>query len=1540
MAKILKISARILGFILEWTLIFIILFAFAIRTSPVQTYLAGLATDFLSKELNTTLRIDRVSIVFIDRVALDGVLVLDQTKDTLADIQRIYLTIDKIDLDNKKINFGKADLEKGNIHLSRDSLYGEYNYWFLTDYFAGEKSTKKSEPFEVKLSKLELSDIHFRYDDYRKKRTNFGVDFNHIDLKDLSLVASDFSSNKGEIGFKVASLKAKEKSGFDLLGFNTSAKISKTGIRLNDLHIKTPKSQIAAEKLHLLFNGMDDFQTFEDSVEFDAKLNQSRVSMIDVSMFATALEGMDAIVDVQGTVTQKVKNLKLKNLVLATGKRTVIRGNFNLPDFREFNKAFFSEKVDYAFVDLNDLQKIKLPVSSSAKRIELDQYVNRLGYFEARDLKIDGFYSQFVIAAEKVSTNLGAVKMDNGIMFTHNPNSKSLLFERSEASSYDVKVEAFDLGAFLANKSFGQVDGTFFLSGEAFSTSDIHFTTLEGNVNRFDFLDYSYQDITLTQGTLIDNVLVAKVDVRDDNLNLTYDGFIDLNGDQHMKFNINLVEALLSNLHFTKADSTLLKSNFSVDIYGKDPNQMRGVVTLDGIVYQEGDKTITVPEMKVKVIRDKMDDRFTINSEVGDFSLVGKVDFSTVVSDFIGQFDKVFPGLINDISSLTKPNKKKNPSRFTYDFVAKDMDAFLGIFVPELKIRPGTTLKGSYDGSTENFNMYLNSDKVNYQNMAFTGIKLSQTLTGTDINADYRLAKFQYGDSIHLDDIHFTTTGKNNVLNSVLTWNPNTKNASDIQWETTIVDNKQLNIVLDPSYFAINELRWDVEKQSDMTITNEDIHISKLKISRKKQYISLDGCISRNDGDKLNMRLNEIDLKEIGTFIGASVELDGTINGWGYLSNPYTNLTYMGDASINGLYINKEEVGDVFFQSQWNRASESVGLTGDLMYRGNQTFAFQGSYFTARERENLDLYLLFDHTDIQFTNAFMDPDVISNIKGELNGNLKVSGTPDSPKLDGRIDLLGGNTKVEMLGVNFGFDGQIIVDEYGFYINNMPVSDEEGNTGSLIGSVYHENYADWNFDVQINLEGDEKESDEYIFSWAPGNELPERFLVMNTPYKEGELYYGKAYGTGDVNIFGYADNIEITVDMKTKRGTRINFPMYGSSELDEEESFIRFVNKDTTIAFVDPKIDFTGVELDLNFRVTPDAKLKIIFNEQLGDEITASGSGDISMKMDNLGDLTLDGTYKVKDGVYNFAMGPIKQPFFIQEGGTITWTGDPYNANLDLKTYYKVNASLAEISPNELQGSANVNNQEVYCFLGLSESLMKPTIGFNITSPKANETGKALLSRIVSDPDELNRQFFSLLLWRRFQPLKGTTAASGSGALDLVSNQINSMLAMVSKDYKLNVNLDADDLTGDNTMEFGVTKGFLDNRLVVTGSFGVESNTGGSENQNQNQLIGDVSVEYLLNESGTFRINIFNESNDYSIIQDKNLGLFTQGAGLNYQEDYDNIENFMLVQYFLDIFRSKENKHIPVKRKRRQSPVPTNGEPVTFIPPGITEQKRN
>lgn len=311
---------------------------------------------------------------------------------------------------------------------------------------------------------------------------------------------------------------------------------------------------------------------------------------------------------------------------------------------------------------------------------------------------------------------------------------------------------------------------------------------------------------------------------------------------------------------------------------------------------------------------------------------------------------------------------------------------------------------------------------------------------------------------------------------------------------------------------------------------------------------------------------------------------------------------------------------------------------------------------------------------------------------------------------------------------------------------------------------------------------------------------------------------------------------------------------------------------------------------------------------------------------------MEGTYKVSEGFYNFAMDPIsknaiaiKQLFIIEPGGTISWTGDPYTAQIDLQTYYRLSANLSEISGGSDLGSNGGGHQPVFPYLLITGTMENPIIQFDIRAPQADDIGQSLLNRIKNDPDELNRQFFSLMLARQFQAIAGTNNSSGGGALEIITSQINQALARVSKDYRLKLDIDNDIVSGDNTFEFGVSKGFLDDRLILSGSFGVESY--GEEEVDENgqvhtgQLIGDLNLEYLLNESGTFRVNIFNESNDHTVIQEGGQGDFTQGAGLSYQEDFESFQDFKVAQYILDIFRKKENKRYPNKRRRQQRPVP-------------------
>jgi hypothetical protein len=1517
MSKLFKFIGRFVGITFEWILILFIAFAFFIRTSEFQTFLAQKLASYLSKELNTTIKIDKVDVLFFDRVALDGVLVLDQKADTLLSVATVYANIDAINLKENSYKIGKAELEKGISHIYKDKKSGTFNFQFLADYFKNDKPKPKGEPIKLAVEVLALNELAFKFDDNQIETKPFGIDYAHLHLKPLKVELSQFNFGKDKIGLHIDNLAAKEKCGLEIQNWTSDVMVSPKGVRLDNVDIKTKRSNIFIKKFHLLTDRYESFKSFNDSVIFDAEILKSKVSTADIAYFVPALEGMNQTCTIQTKIKSKLSELLLENLIFKTGKKNQLKGTFRLPDFRNVKSSKRKQLLHYAYFDLSEIQKIKLPKSAKKPFLNLDASIASNLFIELKEVNFEGSVSNFKLKCKKLETANGKLNLENGVLINSNDDFKSFDFHPVVSNKPMVVADDLNLKAITGSNQLGVFNGQIRLDGAVGGKDKLKLENIFGAIDRIDLSGYSYQSILIDNSSFINEIINGKVRISDPNLKAKFDGFVDLGKNKKINCNLDLINANLGSLNITKSSGISLQSNFDIDISGFDPKLIKGTVKAKDFKYIETNKSFSDSLLNLEIIDLVDGKKYTLKSSIADVTIDGKVNFQTIGGDLISQFNKVFP---SDITGLSQDKvKSKNPSQFTYNIQLKKINDFLSIFAPDLTILGTTNIHGNYDGLQELFKLKINSEKLKYQEIVFDQVACDQDLLKENVTADYKVNNIELTDSIHLEIVHFRTNGTQRNLESFLSWDTLTPNTSYINWTTNLTGKNKLNFKLKPSFFAINKLRWDIEKESDIGIEEQQVIIRNLKLQRGKQIISLNGALSKNTSDVLTYKLKEIDLEDISQFFGSKVKLKGVVNGYGSLSKFYTDLTYEGDLFINGLYVNEAEIGNLFVLSDWNKSRESIALEGDLMFRNNKTCQFKGDYFTNRDKNSLAFDINFNNTDIRFVQDFLDASTISNLKGTLFGTIEVSGTPSDPKIKGDVQLNEGNIKLELLGANFGLNGKISISDNLIYIKKMNLIDELNGKGTLEAKVIHNNFTNWNYRLDVDL--------------APGNfslnqNVSDRFLIMNTAYKEGEIYHGTAFVKGSATIFGTTKETTIDVDVETRKGSSIYFPMYGQADLKEDKGFMTFgkiselnAKKETLKEEIKEK---HSLIMDLNFKVTPDAKMKIIFNQNTNDEITANGNGDINMKINRMGDLTMNGIYTIKEGKYNFAMGPVyRQEFAIDEGGTIAWKGDPTQATLDIKTKIDVIANLAELSPNEINNTGN-SRQKVNCYLLLTDKLTAPRIDFDIKAPKADETGKALIARVTSDKDELKRQFVSLIFWKRFQPLKGTATASGSAALDLVTNQINSLLSQISNDYRMGVNMDKDEITKESTYEFGVSKGFLDNRLIVSGSFGVESNTGNSGSENA--LIGDVSLEYLLNESGTVRVNVFNESNDNSIIKDKNLGLFTQGAGFNYQEEFDNFENFKLGQYFLDIFRAKDKKKYPVKRKKQQTPVPTLNEP--------------
>lgn len=1505
MAKILKILAKIIGNTLEWLLILIIALAFAIRTSPFQTYLAELATDYLSKELDTELHIGKVDIYFFDRLSLDDVFVRDQHGDTLASLGSIDVTLQSLNLGANKMTLRNIALNNGRVGISRDSTDGEYNYAFIADYFSSGRKKTGSDPMDVTVKSLDIDQVNITYNDYRKSYNEYGMDYDHLDFRNVVLHANEFESDGKTFAFNLEKLSAREKCGIHLRRLEAKCLIGDHGILLSNVKINTSRSRIYARKFNLRMSGLSDMRSFEDSVSFDAMIDSSAVSMIDVSYFAPALKGMYQKVYLHAGLRQKTKNLKINDIDLRTGTKTIIRGDLLLPDFKSLDGSFLKEKISYAYIDLNDVKALRLPDQAVEKFISFDPMIERLGYFEVKKLDLIGYWSEFVMSSRQLRTQLGTVHLDNGLIFSK-LDEGGYAFDRSANSSYDVAIDSFNLAKFINNPLYGKVRGTLFLSGVVGQKDVIRLTKLDGLISSCGFNNYTYSNIKVSEGSYINKVFKARVEVNDPHLQLTYDGSIDLNkGRESYDFTVQIPKADLGTLNFTKSENTSLIADFAINFKGTSLDNYSGTIVLQRpLQYYEDSNAIVIPNMDLTLTRGPQSDKVVLKSGVANATLTGKVSPKLIDESINNMLSKPLSAYFQ---YKPFPAKTRDNSFFDLEVDVFNAAEILRIFAPDLSISSGTHLDIHYNAPLQEETLNLTSGEIMYDSVIVRNLDVDQSLLAGAVKTNVTAGYFSLNDSLFVNNVNLVVNGSDNIYNSTIKWNENQANPAQFVWRTTLAESGRVDVKLRPSFFSVKNQLWEIQNSSRLVYADHRLEIDHLVLERDVQFIAINGVLSDLKEDEVTLNLNDIHLDEFSTFINSKVAIAGNVSGDIKLSTPFTSIKAEGKLNVESLVIKEEQIGDVFLTGLWNNENKSVAMSGDLKYMKQETFYFTGDYFPYKEHDNIDFDLVFEGMDLQFANAFIDPSVLTDIGGKVKGDIFITGDVDAPVIDGKLRLENGNVKVGLLGTSYKLSGPILFDgeSGGFYIDNMPLTDEEYNKAFVTATINHTKFENWNCEIDFNIEDDYSNVD---FRGVP--RPIDRFLLLNTQYKEGDVYYGRAYGTGTASIFITDEETEITVDVKTERGTKINLPMYGNSEL-EEGKFIEIgAPGQTGVDEGKPQIDLTGLDLNLHFDVTPEAEVKLIFNPKTGDQIVSHGQAGLDISINNLNDLKMDGTYTVvgKDNYYNFVVGPIKQPFKIKEGGTITWSGDPYDARLNLEAYNPVRADISEITP-DVTNTSSSGTQEVQCVMKITQTLFDPLITLDIEAPKATESERTILASVKASPDEMQRQFFSLLLFKKFAPLAGHNTVGSGGIADVLTQQINGLLEEWSKNVK--IQLAYDDTESGQDIALGFEKNL--GRVVLKGSFGVANSTD-AQSQTQSNLIGDMSLEYLINDDGSFRVNLFNESNDNSVIQDKTQGLFTQGVGLHYQKEFNNLKDF----------KQKKQK---VKKRRKKTAIPKDIPPV-------------
>jgi hypothetical protein len=427
-----------------------------------------------------------------------------------------------------------------------------------------------------------------------------------------------------------------------------------------------------------------------------------------------------------------------------------------------------------------------------------------------------------------------------------------------------------------------------------------------------------------------------------------------------------------------------------------------------------------------------------------------------------------------------------------------------------------------------------------------------------------------------------------------------------------------------------------------------------------------------------------------------------------------------------------------------------------------------------------------------------------------------------------------------------------------------------------------------------------------------------FALLNTSAGDNDMFYGKVDINANARIQGTMENPSVDMEVSLADGNNLTYvvPQSEAAVL-EQEGIVKFVDKTFK---ADPfmkkvqheladtvKSTFTGIDLTAKVELTDKETFTVIIDPTTKDQLTVKGNTTLTLQMDRTGDMQLSGRYEIKEGTYSLSFYKfVKRQFKIEEGSTMTWSGDPLNAAMDIRAIFDVPTSPIDLMGTQIAGEdATITNQyrerlRFQVYLLLKGQLLKPDISFKLDMlPQERNKVDGVYARlqdINTRESDLNKQVFALLILKRFiadnpfdsrggSGLEGTARTSVSKILTEQLNRLSEKVKGVelSFDVKSYEDYTSGQGQGQTELQLGLSKSLMNDRLVVKLSGNVDIE-GENANQDVTDYIGDLALEYKLTDDGRFRITGFRNS-DYDMIDGE---LTETGAGLIYIKDYNTL----------------------------------------------------
>ncbi|MHC1775564.1 MAG: translocation/assembly module TamB domain-containing protein [Lentimicrobium sp.] len=1423
--------------------------------------------------MGTRVHIGGLDISWFLNVVLEDVIVEDKSGRDILNARSIKLDFGKLNRKGRYIGIYAASLKHAEINLVLNASDSLMNYSFLIDYFTGtDTTTSKTEakPWKIGISGIGLQDCSFNYNNELKGYSESGVDFDHLGIRNLNLDLRRIKIESDSITARINSLSFHEKSGFILKEFFTEITVMPEKIAARNLNIVTPQSDI---RLDLTFRhrGYEAYNEFIDSVKMTGDFSESKLNLNDISYFAPEITGMDNEIRLKGIVKGTVSSLKARKFSFSFGKNTTFEGNINMDGLPDIEETFIHLKIKNLVTDYLDLKGIMLPGKDS---LGIPEDIRKLGIIRINGY-FTGFYNDFVSSAN-FNTEIGSIVTDLSL--------KMVKIKTIDYSGH-LNLINWDLGkTFPDAGQFGFIDFSSAITGrvEEYKIFDLD---VDAIVNSVGLYGNEFHNIKI-DGDLSNREFNGKLTLTDKLVNLDFKGIVDFTDSlPRMNFTSTVKNAYLSKLNIWDRDSSsCLSTRMDLDFTGTNIDNLLGSIRFDSTFYAENKKLYQLKELALLTNIDQAGNKsLSLKSDYADADFNGKFTFA----DFYYSLANIISTYIPSLQlSARKDYKIEKEQLFDYTINVKNTDPLTELFLPDFRLKSKATLFGSFNSTTETILINGEAGKFDFNGIHFNdwyirGQNLGRSLQVTTGNSSIVWKDPDKDDPqrLGIDNFAVTTFLHGDSVRYSLTWKNNDsliRNMGDIRGTMLFAGSPQINVSLDTVNLVINDEAWFLTQEGYVIVDTSLISINNLIISGKNQNLRLNGKISENPDDVLNLWFDQFDVSNLDALISQSdLNFDGILNGKVTLTDLYHARTIQSDLTIDKFAFNDEQMGDARIISWWDNEQSGLGVDATIIYHGNvgthNPLAVKGFiYPSERELGNFDLDVSLINYKLASLNPFLEG-FASQLKGMASGSLKMAGTFGKPEIIGNIQLLRTQMKIDYLNVTYSFADQVKIETDLISAEDIIIYDSLGNTGTLDFRLTHDFFSNMKLDMSVNAN---------------------KLAGLNTTLKQNELFYGSAFATGLVTIKGPFSDLQMDIRVRSEANTNIFIPINLAVDASENE-YIRFLTHDETDAVENIfEANTAGINLDMLLDVTKDANIQIFLPEDIGN-IKGNGTGEIRMGIDTRGDITMFGDYRMNQGTFLFSFKNIlNRVFSIEPGSVISFRGSPYDADIALRAVYKLRASLKSIPEIADMPEYAGKTVPVNCIISLKNNLYNPDIAFSFQLPDADQV---LRQHVYSSIDTTNeaimaQQMVSLLLMKSFSFSAGNTnlaASVGSSSIEMLTNQLSNMLSQISKDVDIGLNYRTGSAMSSEEIELALSTHLFNDRVTVDGNLGVT--TAGST-QNANNIVGDVTIDVKITPDGRFRVKAFNKANNPFDLS-STYATYKQGVGFYYRYEFDKFSEF-------------------------------------------------